>query len=146
MAAVKPTSKVDVFVNLSDIDFRLRRDAAGQRDYEKVSVTVSGPNGFRRELYYAADAEGTFDLVNEDGSALPDGLYKYETYAQTELLGAPRGARAAAEPDGNGRPRGDAQASERSGRQPQTIQSGTFRVKNGQIMQPEAEREQKAQR
>jgi len=104
-------------------------------DYEKLTLTVSGPGGLilRREL----GAGAAFDAIGDNGKPLPDGAYTYELIAMPKLDRETRRALAAA------RQSGDNSIVEKlraEGKLPSTpmVQSGSFRIAGGTIMPDDA--------
>ena len=109
-------------------------------NYEKLTLTVSGPGGLilRRDLAAAA-----FDAVGDDGKPLPDGAYTYELVAAPQLDRATRRALAAARRSGDDSAVAKLQA---EGKLPQTpmVLSGTFRIAGGALVQNDAKEPQRS--
>ena len=95
---------------------------------ERVALRVAGPNTDHEERFAGGDAIA-FSLFDEAGNLLPDGLYNWELREEMEPVNSrvrdPR----------NGR---DLERHDRTDRVELTgrVQSGTFRVHNGAIVDP----------
>jgi hypothetical protein len=105
-------------------------------DFEKFTLTVSGPGGvtLRRELQNGAVL--AFEPVGDDGKPLPDGTYAYELVATPRLDAQTRQALAAAHRAGNEAAIAKLQA---SGKLPGSslAQSGFFTIHNGALLSPD---------
>ncbi len=100
--------------------------------YEKIVLTVTGPEGFVLRREFAAGAAPSFDAVGTDGMALADGFYNYELTAAPVLDRATRRELAKARQTGD-----DAivQRLRAEGKLPgDMIQSGSFKVAGGAIL------------
>ncbi len=102
-------------------------------EYEKATLTVTGPEGFVLRREFAAGVSPSFDAVATDGKPLADGVYKYELVASPVLDRATRQELA------NARRTGDdsiVQKLRAEGKLPSTpmIQSGSFKVAGGAIL------------
>lgn len=137
--------QVDVSSNSDDLDFRLKsRGTTGpESDYREIAVKVVGPDGYEFERVYPADQAATFSVHGSEGAVLPDGVYKYEAYGLTELMGpsvtGDESDLRDSELDVNGRSSSDPRTVERMNRPEQSITSGSFMIRRGQIVQPEQE-------
>jgi len=105
-------------------------------DFEKFTLTVSGPGGvtLRRELQGGAAL--AFEPFGDDGKPLGDGTYAYELIASPRLDAQTRQALAAAHRAGNEAAIAKLQA---SGKVPggSLAQSGFFTIHNGAIVSPD---------
>ena len=137
LAVSKTRTAVDVQLGTRDVSFKLHDEPAAKTQYKGVAVTVSGPGGFRRELAYAAGDQGNLVLDRGDGSPLADGLYKYETYAEP-LPRTVTPLRAGVTTDTDGRAQRGTE-NQRTEPAAAATQSGSFRIQDGQIVQPEIE-------
>jgi len=104
--------------------------------YEKLTLTVSGPGGLILRREFAAGAPAAFDVV-DNGKPLPDGAYTYELVAAPRLDRATRRALAAARQSGDDSAIAKMQADGTLPRTPM-VQSGTFRIIDGAIVQDDA--------
>jgi Chaperone of endosialidase len=105
--------------------------------YEKLTLTVSGPEGLILRREFAAGASAMFEAVGDDGKPLPDGAYTYELVAAPVLDRATRRALAAARQSGDDSAVAKLQAAGRLPRTPM-IQSGAFRIAGGTLVQDDA--------
>ncbi|HSS78185.1 MAG TPA: tail fiber domain-containing protein [Thermoanaerobaculia bacterium] len=105
-------------------------------DFEKFTLTVSGPGGvtLRRELQGGAAL--AFEPIGDDGKPLGDGTYAYELIASPRLDAQTRQALAAAHRAGNEAAIAKLQA---SGKVPggSLAQSGFFTIHDGAIVPPD---------
>ncbi|HEV8581922.1 MAG TPA: hypothetical protein VGX68_22870 [Thermoanaerobaculia bacterium] len=109
--------------------------------YEKIVLTVTGPSGLVVRREFAAGASLSFDAIGADGSPLADGSYTYE------LVAAPVLDRATKRMLANARRNGDDAVVEKlraAGKLPSSpmIQSGSFMVSGGVILQQDDREEQ----
>lgn len=106
-------------------------------DFEKFTLTVSGPGGvtLRREIQGGAAL--AFEPVGDDGKPLADGTYAYELTATPRLDAATRQALAAAHRAGDEAAIAKLKA---AGKLPRTplAQSGFFTILNGALLSPDA--------
>jgi hypothetical protein len=105
-------------------------------DFEKFTLTVSGPGGvtLRRELQNGAAL--AFEPVGDDGKPLADGTYAYELVATPRLDPQTRQALAAAHRAGNDAAIAKLRASGKLPGSP-PAQSGFFTILNGAILSPD---------
>ncbi len=106
-------------------------------EFQKMTLTVSGPEGLILRREFAAGAAIAFEAVGDDGKPLPDGAYRYELVASPVLDRATRRALAAA------RQSGDEAAIAKlreAGKLPRTpmVQSGAFSIAQGVLVQDDA--------
>jgi len=106
-------------------------------DFEKFTLTVSGPGGvtLRREILSGATL--AFEPVGDDGKPLPDGTYAYELTAKPRLDAQTRQALAAAHRAGDDAAIAKLQAAGKLPRGP-LAQSGFFTIHNGALLSPDA--------
>jgi len=112
-------------------------------DYEKFTLTVSGPGGvtLRREIQSGAAL--AFEPFGDDGKPLPDGTYSYELTATPRLDPGTRQALAAAHRAGDEAAIAKMQAAGKLPRGP-LAQSGFFTIHNGALLSPDAKEERPA--
>ncbi|HEV7787234.1 MAG TPA: hypothetical protein VGQ28_17970 [Thermoanaerobaculia bacterium] len=105
-------------------------------DFEKFTLTVSGPGGvtLRREIQSGAAL--AFEPVGDDGKPLPDGTYAYELTATPRLDLQTRQALAAAHRAGDEAAIAKLQAAGKLPRGP-LAQSGFFTIHNGALLSPD---------
>jgi len=105
-------------------------------DFEKFTLTVSGPGGvtLRREILSGATL--AFEPVGDDGKPLPDGTYAYELMATPRLDPATRQTLAAAHRAGDEAAIAKLQAAGKLPRSP-LAQSGFFTIANGAVVSPD---------
>ena len=115
--------------------------AAG--DYEKLTLTVSGPGGVTLRREFQAGAALTFEPLGDDGKPLPDGTYAYELTAAPRLDAETRRALAAAHRAGDDAAVARLQA---AGRLPagSLSQSGFFTIHDGAVVSPDLQEERPA--
>src|SRR4051812_10166070 len=106
-------------------------------DFEKFTLTVSGPGGvtLRREIQSGATL--AFEPLGDDGKPLADGTYAYELTATPRLDTQTRQALAAAHRAGDEAAIAKLQASGKLPRGP-LAQSGFFTIHNGALLSPDA--------
>ncbi|HEV7509607.1 MAG TPA: hypothetical protein VGS07_32335 [Thermoanaerobaculia bacterium] len=106
-------------------------------DFEKFTLTVSGPGGvtLRREIQSGAAL--AFEPVGDDGKPLADGIYAYELTATPRLDLQTRQALAAAHLAGDEAAIAKLQAAGKLPRAP-LAQSGFFTIHNGALVSPDA--------
>lgn len=113
--------------------------------YEKLVLTVSGPDGLvlRREV--ASGIAPSFGAFGDDGKPLSDGAYNYELVASPVLDPATRQAMARARRTGDDSILAKLQA---DGKLPRTPlkQSGTFTLKDGTFVSPDQREDSRAPR
>jgi hypothetical protein len=119
----------------------LEWQAAG--DFEKLTLTVSGPGGFILQREFRAGAVPTFGPFGADGKALPDGTYTYEIAVAPHVDPATRKALATAREAGDDAAIARLQASGTLPRGP-FAQSGAFTIRDGAIVSPELREERRA--
>ncbi|HEY7216529.1 MAG TPA: hypothetical protein VIC28_18045, partial [Thermoanaerobaculia bacterium] len=106
-------------------------------EYQKMTLTVSGPEGLILRREFAAGAAIVFEAVGNDGKPLPDGAYRYELVAAPVLDRATRRALATARQNGD-----DAAIAklQEAGKLPRTpmVQSGVFSIDHGALVQDDA--------
>jgi endosialidase-like protein len=106
-------------------------------EFQKMTLTVSGPEGLILRREFAAGAAVMFEAIGDDGKPLPDGAYRYELVASPVLDRATRRALAAARQNGD-----DAAIAKlrEAGKLPSTpmIQSGSFSIAHGTLVQDDA--------
>jgi hypothetical protein len=102
--------------------------------YQKMTLTVSGPEGLILRREFAAGAALSFEAVGDDGSPLPDGAYTYELVAAPVLDRATRRALAAARQSGDDAAIAKLQAAGKLPRTPM-VQSGAFKIAGGALVQ-----------
>ena len=109
----------------------LEWQAAG--DFEKLSLTVSGPGGAILTREFRAGVSAVFEPFGKDGKALADGSYVYELRATPRIDAETRRALEAARKAGDD---SAIAALQRSGRIPSgpLVQSGAFAIKDGAIV------------
>jgi hypothetical protein len=105
-------------------------------DYEKLTLTVSGPGGLILHREFRAGVSALFEFFGDDGKPLPDGAYTYELIAAPRLDAETRQALAAARRAGDDAAIAKLQTSGRLPRGP-LAQSGTFTIQNGAVVSPE---------
>jgi hypothetical protein len=106
-------------------------------DFEKFTLTVSGPGGvtLRREIQNGAPL--AFEPLGDDGKPLADGTYAYELTATPRLDAATRQALAAAHRSGDEAAIAKLQTAGKLPRGP-LAQSGFFTIHNGALLSPDA--------
>jgi hypothetical protein len=119
----------------------LEWQAAG--DFEKLTLTVSGPGGFILQREFRAGAVPAFGPFGADGKPLPDGVYTYEIAVAPRVDPATRKALAAAREAGDDAAIAKLQASGTLPRGP-FAQSGAFTIRDGAIVSPELREERRA--
>jgi hypothetical protein len=109
----------------------LEWQAAG--DFEKLSLTISGPGGTILTREFRAGVSAVFEPFGNDGKSLADGAYVYELKATPRIDAETRRALDAARKAGDDNA---IAALQRSGKLPSgpLVQSGTFAVKDGSIV------------
>jgi endosialidase-like protein len=110
-----------------------RVDWLPQVDYERLTLTVSGPGGLILRREFGAGATPSFETIGNDGKPLPDGAYSYELVAAPVLDRETRRALATA------RRTADDSILEKlrtDGKLPRTplVQSGSFTIAGGTIL------------
>jgi hypothetical protein len=105
-------------------------------DFEKFTLTVSGPGGvtLRRELQDGATL--AFEPMGDDGKPLPDGTYAYELTATPRLDAQTRQALASAHRAGDEAAIAKLKAAGKLPRGP-LAQSGFFTILNGALVSPD---------
>jgi hypothetical protein len=104
-------------------------------DFEKFTLTVSGPGGVtRREIQSGSPL--AFEPLGNDGKPLPDGTYAYELTAMPRLDPQTRQALAAAHRAGDEAAIAKLQAAGKLPRGP-LAQSGFFTILNGALLSPD---------
>lgn len=101
--------------------------------YEKMTLTVSGPDGLILRREFQAGASVSLEPFGEDGKPLPDGSYTYELSAAPVLDRETRRALAVARRNGDDAAIAKLQA---AGKLPRTplVQSGFFSITNGAVV------------
>ncbi len=101
--------------------------------YEKVTLTVSGPDGLILRREFAAGAALAFEPFGDDGKPLPDGAYTYEMSAAPVLDRETRRALTVARRNGDEAAIAKLRA---EGKLPRTplVQSGSFSIDGGAIV------------
>ncbi|MFY9822079.1 MAG: tail fiber domain-containing protein [Thermoanaerobaculia bacterium] len=119
----------------------LEWQAAG--DYEKFTLTVSGPGGvtLRREIQSGSAL--AFEAVGDDGKPLADGTYAYELMATPRLDAETRQALARAHQAGDEAAVTRLKAAGKLPRGP-LAQSGFFTIHNGALLSPDVKEERPA--
>lgn len=107
-------------------------------DFESMTLTVKGDQGVVFEGEYGAGSALTFDLFDQEGARLPDGLYTYELKANPRIAPEIRQALEYARQNGD-----DAQAERRlrdAGILPKLGRSmsltGAFTIADGAVVDP----------
>ena len=103
-------------------------------EFQKMTLTVSGPEGLILRREFAAGASIVFEAVGDDGKPLPDGAYRYELVAAPVLDRATRRALAAARQNGDDAAIAKLQAAGKLPRTPM-VQSGAFSIDHGTLVQ-----------
>lgn len=101
--------------------------------YEKMTLTVSGPDGLILRREFQAGASVSLEPFGDDGKPLPDGAYTYELSAAPVLDRETRRALAVARRTGDDAAIAKLQAAGKLPRTPLT-QSGSFSVANGAVL------------
>ena len=98
--------------------------------YDRLVLTVGGPDGYSRRQEFAAGVNPTFKLYDQAGFPLPDGLYKYDLVAVPRVDAETRQRMAAAREAGDDSIERQLQ---REGKLPaqESRQSGTFSIRDG---------------
>jgi hypothetical protein len=112
-------------------------------DYEKLTLTVSGPGGVALRREFQAGAVLTLEPFGDDGKPLPDGTYAYELTAAPRLDAETRRALTAAHQAGDDAAIAKLQAAGRLPRGPLT-QSGFFTIHDGAVVPLDAREERPA--
>src|SRR5215210_1851778 len=102
--------------------------------YEKMTLTVSGPDGLILRREFRAGIAPSLGLFGKNGKPLPDGAYTYELTASPILDQATRDAMAAARQAGDDAAFAKLRAAGKLPRAPLS-QSGSFTIAGGAIVQ-----------
>ncbi len=109
-------------------------------DYEKLTLTVSGPGGLVLRREFKGGGTFSFEPFGDDGKPLPNGTYTYELVAAPRLDAETRQALTAARRAGDDAAIAKLQASGRLPRGP-LAQSGSFTIQNGALVSPDLKEE-----
>ena len=98
--------------------------------YDRLVLTVGGPDGYSSRQEFALGASPTFKLFDQAGFPLADGLYKYDLVAVPRVDAETRQRMAAAHEAGDD---SIARQLQREGKLPaqESRQSGTFSIRDG---------------
>jgi hypothetical protein len=103
---------------------------------EGMLLSVSGPDGFYYQRWFAASTEPVFPVKDEDGARATDGIYTYELRLAPELLPEARSLLVMAQQTDNDSIIDDLRS---RGLLPQPqVQSGTFTIKSGSVQIPQS--------
>jgi hypothetical protein len=105
-------------------------------DFEKLTLTVSGPGGLILRREFKGGGTFSFEPFGDDGKPLPNGTYTYELVAAPRLDAETRQALTAARRAGDDAAIAKLQASGKLPRGP-LAQSGSFTLQNGALVSPE---------
>jgi hypothetical protein len=127
LALAGPAQVAEMSVGAASVDWH----ATGS--YERLVLTVSGPDGKVVRQTLDAKTAPSFSLFDAAGNRRPDGVYQWELQAAPQLDAATRQKLAAARAEG----RSEAVAAElrQSGKLPEErVQSGTFAIADGSFV------------
>lgn len=129
LAAAGPAQVAEMSVGAATVDWH----ATGS--YERLVLTVSGPDGQVHRQSLDAKTAPSFSLFDAAGNRRPDGNYTWELRGVPQISAAVRQELAAARAAG----RGDAAAAElrQAGKLPaESVQSGSFAILDGSFVGP----------